>query len=262
MNNMNKKNLKKMSKSQLINMIYNLKKSNIVIVDDDSKPIPTPRIKPNNVKQMIQKYEENIIQPPKEFMDGYKPIAAPRNNIKHNNIKQQLENIIKPIPRTIKNIYSKQAPIPIPRTIKNIYSKQAPIPIPKTKIVETNKALKGYTKSYEVNIKNNKDPLLQLQNTRKGVESYLENILTSMKGIKYVETLKVTFEKNIDENQTVYKTAYFNCKTQTITNNIEITETLQQSKQQIINIIAQWISEGSGWTVSSVDAHYINIIKV
>ena len=93
---MNKKNLKKMSKSQLINMMLNLKKSNIVIVDDDSKPIPTPRIKPNNVKQMIQKYEENIIQPPKEFMDGYKPIAAPRNNI-----KQQLDNIIKPT-RTMK----------------------------------------------------------------------------------------------------------------------------------------------------------------
>ena len=128
--------------------------------------------------------------------------------------------------------------------------------------METNKALKGYTKSYEVNIKNNKDPLLQLQNTRKGVESYLENILTSMKGIKYVETLKVTFEKNIDEIQTVYKTAYFNCKTQTITNNIEITETLQQSKQQIINIIAQWISEGSGWTVSNrLMHHYINIVQ-
>ena len=33
------------------------------------------------------------------------------------------------------------------------------------------------------------------------------------------------------------------------------------SKQNILNKIAQWISEGSGWTVKSVDSHYMNIAK-
>ena len=33
------------------------------------------------------------------------------------------------------------------------------------------------------------------------------------------------------------------------------------SKQQILNKVAQWISEGSGWTVQSVDGHYLNIVK-
>ena len=42
---------------------------------------------------------------------------------------------------------------------------------------------------------------------------------------------------------------------------MEINEALQMSKQNILNKIAQWISEGSGWTVQSVDNHYLNIAK-
>ena len=42
---------------------------------------------------------------------------------------------------------------------------------------------------------------------------------------------------------------------------MEINEALQMSKQNILNKIAQWISEGSGWAVQSVDNHYLNIVK-
>ena len=41
---------------------------------------------------------------------------------------------------------------------------------------------------------------------------------------------------------------------------MEINEALQTSKQNILNQISQWISEGSGWTVQSVDNHYLNIV--
>ena len=81
-----------------------------------------------------------------------------------------------------------------------------------------------------------------------------------MKGLKYVETLKVTFEKN-SGNEIIEKTAYFNSTPQTIINQIEINEALQMSKQNILNQISQWISEGSGWTVQSVDSHYLNIVQ-
>ena len=135
-----------------------------------------------------------------------------------------------------------------------------PVPLPRTIIKETNKALKGYTKSYEINIKNDKDPLVQLQNTRKGIESHIKDILTSMKGIKYIETLTVTFEK-LSGDEIVYKTAYFNSVAQTIINHTEIADALQLSKQQILNKVAQWISEGSGWLIKSVGNHYLNIVK-
>ena len=177
------------------------------------KPIPAPR---KSVKQMVQDYEDNIILPPPEFRDDYKPIPKPRT--------------------------------------------KKPTPLPRTKIEQVDKALKGYTKSYEIGIKNNKDPLAQLQNTRKAIEYHIIKILTSMKGLKFVETLRVTFKK-LAKDAIVYKTAYFNSKPQTIINNIEINEALQLSKQQILNMIAQWISEGSGWTIESVDNHYLNIVQ-
>ena len=128
------------------------------------------------------------------------------------------------------------------------------------KIKQVAKALKGYTKSFETSIKNNKDPLAQLQNTRKAIEHHISNILKSMKGLKFVETLKVTFKK-MSDGEIVYKTAYFNSVAQTIINNLEITKSLELSKQQILNKIAVWISEGSGWTIESVDNHYLNIVQ-
>ena len=130
----------------------------------------------------------------------------------------------------------------------------------KTNIKQVDKALKGYTKSFEIGIINNKDPLIQLQNTRKDIEHHISNIIESMKGIKFVETLKVTFKKFVN-NVIMEKTAYFNSTAQTIMNNLEVTKSLQLSKQQILNKIAQWVSEGSGWTVEAVDNHYINIVQ-
>ena len=211
-NIMNKKNLKKLSKSELIKLL--LKQDKPV----KRRPVPTPR---KSVKQMVKQYEENIILPPPEFRDNYKPVPAPR---------------------TKKNAAKK--PVPTPRTI----------------IKQTDKALKGFTKSFEIDIKSNKDPLTQMQNTRKAVERHVTNLLNETKGLKYVETLKVTFEK-ISDGGIIEKTAYFNSAPQTIINQMEINEALQMSKQNILNQISQWISEGSGWTVQSVDSHYLNIVK-
>ena len=73
-----------------------------------------------------------------------------------------------------------------------------------------------------------------------------------MKGLKFVETLRVTFKK-LANDEIVYKTAYLNSKAQTIINNTEIPEALQLSKQQILNMIAQWVSEGSGWTIENLE---------
>ena len=212
---MNKKDLKKLSKSELIELLLKQDNKPVPIAAPRTvrpiRPIPAPR---KSVNQMVQDYENNIILPPLEFRDK---------------------------------------PIPKPRTKK-------PVPTPRTKIEQTEKALKGYTKSFEINIKNNKDPLVQLNNTRKAVANHIENILISMKGLKFVETLKVTFTK-MSNGEIVYKTAYFNSPAQTIINNTEIDKSLEVSKQGILNKIAVWISEGSGWTVESVENHYLNVVK-
>ena len=199
---MNKASLKKLSKSELIKLLLKQeKKKPKIIVVDDTKPVPASRTyKPRppvptprkSVKQMAKEYEKNIILPPPEFRDDYKPVPAPRTK--------------KPMDK--------------------------PVPAPRTKIEQTDKALKGYTKSYEISIKNNKDPLAQMQNTRKAIEHRVITLLNEMKGLKYVETLKVTFEK-ISADEIVEKSAYFNSTPQTIINQMEIADSLQSSKQQI-----------------------------
>ena len=218
--NMDKASLKKLSKSELIKLLLKQEKKPVPAprTYKPRRPIPTPR---KSVKQMAKEYEENIIIPPPEFRDDYKPVPAPRTK----------QNAV-----------------------------QKPVPTPRTKIEQTDKALKGYTKSYEISIKNNKDPLVQMQNTRKATESHINTLLNEIKGLKYVETLKVTFSK-MSDGETVIKNAYFNSTPQTIINQMEINEALQMSKQNILNLISQWISEGSGWIIQSVDSHYLNIVK-
>ena len=242
---MDKKNLKKLSKSELINLLLKQHKPKIIIVDD-TKPVPTPRTyKPvparkrpiptprKSVKDMVQQYEDNIIIPPPELRDDYKPILAPRTK--------------KPL----------QAPIPTPRTKK---PSEKPVPEKRTIISQVEKALKGYTQSFDVELRDKKDPLLQSQKSRRAVEYLFNNLLVQTKGFKFVETLQVKFIKHSNDKK-ILKNGYFNSTTDLIINETDIKLAIQVSQQQILNKIAQWISEGSGWTIQSIENHYINIVN-
>ena len=70
----------------------------------------------------------------------------------------------------------------------------------------------------------------------------------------------MTFEKQLGD-EIITKTVYFNGRARTIINENEIDESLQLSRQEIMKTIGQWLSEGSGWTVKTVDGHYINLTK-
>ena len=86
-----------------------------------------------------------------------------------------------------------------------------------------------------------------------------------MKGFKFIETLEVTFEKQTINSKTgervsIYKkTAFFNGKAKTITKANDIEPELSMSRQEILNTIDKWISEGSGWVIDRIGSHYINI---
>ena len=231
---MNKRDLEELSKAELINLLLSMQKRRnkpkIIIVDDTKpspkpkRPVPTPR---KSVKDMVKQYEDNIILPPPEFRDG--PIPTPRTK--------------KPL----------QAPIPTPRTKK-------PVPEKKTIISQVEKALKGYTQSFEVELRDEKDPLVQLQKSRKAIEHLFKNLLVQTKGFKFVETMQVKFVKYANDKK-VLKNGYFNSTTDLIINETDIKLSLQASQQQILNKIAVWISEGSGWTIQSIENQYINIVN-
>ena len=82
-------------------------------------------------------------------------------------------------------------------------------------------ALGGFTRSYEIGLTNRQDPLIQLQNTRSVIKNNLSKVLNEMKGLKFNEMLKITFEKQKGD-ELIEKGAYFNAKPQTVTNDSDI----------------------------------------
>ena len=136
------------------------------------------------------------------------------------------------------------------------------MPVPKVK--ELNQALKGDAKLYGMELQDNLNPLNHFTKTRALVESHLENLLKDMKGLKFIETLEVTFEKDTIDSKTgkrlsIYKTAFFNGKAKTITKANDIEHELSMSRQEILNVIDKWVSEGLGWVIDRIDSHCINV---
>ena len=170
---------------------------------------------------MVQEYEDNIFPTPLEFGDRYKPISKPRT---------KKMTVDKPVRTT------------------------------RAKIEQTSKALKGYTKSFEIGVNGNKDLLRQIMDTRKATQIHLMKQVDKMKGLKFVETLSATFEK-YTEDGIIITTIFFKNKIKIVINTKDIDEDLLISIQEIQNKIDTWISEGFGWTIKSIDNHYINIVR-
>ena len=231
---MNKSNLSKLTKDQLIALLL-----------EKQRPIPLPRVKKvtpipyprKSVKQMIQNYETNIITPPRQFMD--KPKVAPR-------MKKRIMEKPKAAPRR---------QIPLPRK-----KKVTPIPRQRTQITQLRSAFHKYTNSYEIGVKNVADPLVQLSETRLAISKFLTRLLTQSNGIKFMETMRIYFEKAVGKEKTS-KVGYFVSKPKTAMNANNLPESLDINVEEILNGISNMISEGSAWIVKSITGHYLNVTK-
>ena len=152
----------------------------------------------------------------------------------------------------------KPPPPPIPQVKDHITNAPAP------KIKELNQALKGHAKSFDIELQDNLNPLNHFTKTRPLTESHLENLLKTMKRFKFIETLVVTFEKERINSQgvklgSIYKKAFFNGKAKTITKANDTEHELSMSRQEILNTIDKWVSEGLVWIIDHIDSHFINI---
>ena len=147
---MEKKDLKKLTKGQLIKLLLKKASNHEDLLDNDpfkdevaQEPTPPPRT---------------------ENWESVKPKPVPRKSVNEDGYK----------------------PIPKPRTDR-------PLQIPKVK--ELNEALKGHAKSYKIELQDNLNPLNHFTKTRSQTESHLEDLLKTMKGFKFIETLEVTSER-------------------------------------------------------------------
>ena len=180
------------------------------------------------------------------------PIALPR-----------LIRPIKPVPKSlqekVKNLIDEIAPYYKPETIREFRRKLKFIPKDVT-ITERSRALRGNVKSYEVPIVNEFDPSIQLNNTRNAIFKLLKKLLKDKRGFKFNTTLKAQLSKR-KENETIYREPYFNADPFTVTNSDQISESIDTSNEIILEIMAGWLSEGSGWVFELVLSHNINIVS-
>ena len=261
---MNKRDLKKLSKSQLIKMLLKQekKKPKVVIVNDTKPTMPNrpPPPIPKGVKPFRPTQTVKLRRKQKVVDDRPGWVRNPNTN-RWIKIDGPTYRRLYPMQHTLNKIDKIHQEInETSKSIDDKYKKVSDGLVSSPKITQIQKALKNSTKSFAVDIVDNKDPLHQLTETKKVIEHYLNKELGELKGFKYIETLKMTFEKQLG-NKTTIKTAYFNSKTKTLINENEINEVLQTSRQELMKAIGQWLSEGSGWTILSVDGHYINLTK-
>ena len=233
---MEKKDIKKLTKGQLIKLLLKKVSNHEDLLDNDpfkdevaQKPTkPTPPLRTGKWESVPRNsVNEDLILPPP---DGYKPIPKPRTDR-----PLKIQKARRPPKPTRK-------PPPVPQVEEHITN----VPVPTIK--ELNRALKGHAKSYEIELQDNLNPLNHFTKTRPQSESHLEDLLQTMKGFKFIETLEVTFEKDTIDSKTgkrvsIYKTAFFNGKPKTIAKVDDIEPKLNTSRQNILNVIDKWVQK-------------------
>ena len=178
---MEEKDLKKLTKGQLLKLLLKKVSNHEDLLDNDPfkdevaqeptkriKPTPPPRTGKWESVPCKSVNEDLILTPP----DGYKPTPKPRTDR-----PLKIQNARRPPKPTRK-------PPPVPQVEEHITN----VPVPKIK--ELNRALKGHAKSYEIELQDNLNPLNHFTKTGPLTQSHLEDLLKTMKGFKFIETLE------------------------------------------------------------------------
>ena len=133
----------------------------------------------------------------------------------------------------------------------------------KVQVIEKKKALKNNVKSFEVITSfHQKDPRKLFSWTQNDITQKLTQVSEKKGPFKFSVTARVNLKKGITENGEdllTFREPYFNSSTFTIMNSDEIDEALERAAEEILNKIAIWISEGSGWVIENIISHFVNI---
>ena len=86
-------------------------------------------------------------------------------------------------------------------------------------IVKTDHAFSGYAMSYEVEIVDKKDLIVQLEASKSSIKDLFNDVLNETKGFKYQITVKVLLKKYKPNEEIEFTPVYFNSSTKIIINN-------------------------------------------
>ena len=108
------------------------------------------------------------------------------------------------------------------------------------------RALRVYAETYKVEIINNKSLSDSLSLSKNSIKNLFDELLGKKRGFKYIISVKITLKKRINDNEFDPKTLYFNSLIETVINRRYY---LNDSFEEILNLLDIWINEGSGWII-------------
>ena len=112
------------------------------------------------------------------------------------------------------------------------------------------RAFKKYAETYEVEIINNKKLSDSLVISKPATKDLFSNLLIEKKGFKYVLNTKIILKKRINDNEHTCSTVYFNSIVRPVINR---RYHLNESFEEILNLLDTWINESSVWTMDQID---------
>ena len=92
--------------------------------------------------------------------------------------------------------------------------------------------------------------------SKNNIKNLFDELLRGKKGFKYIVSVKITLKKQINDIEFDPKTLYFNSLIKPVINR---RYHLNDSFEEIPNLLDTWINEGSGWVIDEIKGLYINI---
>ena len=118
------------------------------------------------------------------------------------------------------------------------------------------RAFTGYAETYKVEIINNKSLSDLLSVSKNSIKHWFDELSREKRGFKYILSSKITLKKRISDNKYKPSTVYFNSLVKTVINR---RYHLNDSFEEILNLLDIWINEGSGWVIDKIEGLYINV---
>ena len=102
---------------------------------------------------------------------------------------------------------------------------------------------------------NNKSFTDSLSVSKNSIKNLFDELLREKRGFKYVLRTKIILKKRINDNEHKSFTVYFNSPVKTVINQ---RYHLNESFEDILNLLDIWINESSAWKIDQIDGIYIN----
>ena len=117
------------------------------------------------------------------------------------------------------------------------------------RIIKWTYSYKGYASSYNVEILNYFNPELPLRDTEFAIKSKPLDLLTQLKGFKFVTTLALALENIESDGKTKYDTLYSHLKAEPVINESSIDYVFESIYTANISNIQKSLGKGLGWII-------------